>query len=104
MFLIQFSYMSNSLMCPHGSTLIVVEIQLLHLQGSFANKLLFFRKVLHVTILLVWTHRKEDVSSKINIILTEQRCTLQVRYTRLRTKISMYISVCNYSLQFDVSS
>jgi hypothetical protein len=30
----------------------------------------YFRKVPHVTILLAWTHRKDDVSLKINIILT----------------------------------
>jgi hypothetical protein len=36
----------------------------------------FFREVPHVTLLLVWTHKRDDVSLKINIILTlmKQSC------------------------------
>jgi hypothetical protein len=40
--------------------------------------IIFLRKVLCVTILLVWTHRKDDVSLKINTIsaLTKLSCLM----------------------------
>ena len=48
----------------------------------------FFRKVPHVTLLLIWTHQKDDKLFKINIILTLMRRSLLYKYGNSHTRVA----------------